>query len=83
MADFAALFLESNFSDDNIDYVLTEYFDGNIPANAKLKITVYQILWDYLWAIWTVIKEAQGDDFGNYGPMRYHRAIDNLNKIGK
>ena len=83
MADFAALFLESNFSEDNIDYVLTEYYDGNIPTNAKLKITIYQILWDYLWAIWTVIKEAQGDDFGNYGPMRYHRAINNLDKIGK
>ena len=83
MADFAALFLESGFSEDNIDYVLTEYFEGEIPAVAKLKITVYQILWDFLWTIWTVIKEAQGDDFGNYGPMRYNRAIENLNRIGK
>lgn len=83
MADFAALFLESNFTEDNIDYVLTEYYGGSIPDNARLKITIYQILWDYLWALWTVIKEAQGDDFGNYGPMRYKRAIDNLNIIRK
>lgn len=83
MADFAALFLESNFSEDNVDYVLSHYFDGDIPDDAKLKITVYQILWDYLWSVWTVIKEAQGDDFGTYGLMRYHRAVENLDKIGK
>ena len=45
------------------------------------KIFVYQILMDYLWAVWTVIKEAQGDDFGTYGRDRYNRAIENLKKI--
>ena len=41
------------------------------------------ILWDYLWAQWTVIKEAKGDDFGTYGHERYERAIKNLKKIRK
>lgn len=41
------------------------------------------ILWDYLWAQWTVIKEAKGDDFGTYGRDRYERAIMNLNNIRK
>lgn len=36
---------------------------------------------DILWAIWTCIKEAQGDDFGSYGTMRYNRAITNLKQI--
>lgn len=39
------------------------------------------ILWDYLWAQWTVIKEAKGDDFGTYGRDRYERAIRNVKKI--
>lgn len=83
MADLAALFLESSFSEDNIDYVLDEYFNGDVPKNTRLKITAYQILWDYLWTLWTVIKETQGDNFGDYGPKRYHRAIKLLSKIGK
>lgn len=33
---------------------------------------------DILWSIWTRIKEAQGDDFGTYGKMRYDRAISQL-----
>lgn len=83
MADFAALFIEAGFEKENEDYILDRYFNGNIPANAHEKILCYEILWDYLWAQWTVIKEAKGDDFGTYGRDRYNRAINNLKKIGK
>ena len=81
MADFAALFLESDFSVENQDYILSRYFEGVIPENINEKIVCYQILWDYLWAQWTVIKEAKGDDFGSYGKDRYQRAIKQLNRI--
>lgn len=81
MWDIAALFLENNFTDENQDYFLNSYFDGNEPEKAREKIFVYQILMDYLWAVWTCIKEAQGDDFGTYGKDRYNRAIENLKKI--
>lgn len=81
MADFAALFLEAGFTVENQDYILIQYFNGDIPNNVYQKILCYQILWDYLWAQWTVIKEAKGDDFGTYGKDRYYRAIDNLKKI--
>ena len=81
MADFAALFLESGFSPENQDFVLAQYFGGSIPHNVYEKILCYQILWDYLWAQWTVIKEAKGDDFGTYGRDRYQRAINLLENI--
>lgn len=78
MADFAALFIEADFSEENADYILDKYFNGSVPSNAKEKILCYEILWDYLWAQWTVIKEKKGDDFGSYGMDRYNRAIANL-----
>lgn len=81
MWDIAALFLENNFSEENQDYFLSHYFNGKEPENARKKIFVYQILMDWLWSLWTVIKEAQGDDFGTYGVDRYTHAIDNLKKI--
>lgn len=81
MADFAALFVEADFTEENEDYILDKYFNGNTPSVAKEKILCYQILWDYLWAQWTVIKEAKGDDFGTYGHDRFNRAINNLKKI--
>lgn len=81
MADFAALFIEADFEEENEDYILGKYFNGDVPAAAKIKILCYQILWDYLWAQWTVIKEKKGDDFGSYGQERFNRAKNNLNKL--
>lgn len=81
MADFAALFLESEFTPENQDFMLNLYFNGIIPEVAYKKILCYQILWDYLWAQWTVIKEAKGDDFGTYGKDRYQRAVKQLHTI--
>ncbi len=81
MADFAALFLENEFSEENKDYILSIYFDGDIPKDTSTKILCYQVLWDYLWAQWTVIKEVKGDNFGTYGIDRYSRSIGNLSKL--
>ena len=68
---------------ENEDYILDKYFDGKIPVEVHEKILCYQILWDYLWAQWTVIKEAKGDDFGSYGRDRFNRAKANLKRINQ
>jgi len=81
MADFAALFLESDFSEKDQEKVLDAYFGEMKPVDLKERILIYQILWDYLWAQWTVIKEAKGDDFGTYGRDRFNRAKENLKKL--
>lgn len=81
MADFAALFIESEFPEDSQDYFLSNYYQDTIPLHAKERIMCYEILWDTLWAQWTVIKEACGDDFGSYGMDRYTRARENYNKL--
>lgn len=82
-ADLAALFLESDFTESNIEFFLNEYYEDKIPVHTRQKILCYQILWDYLWAQWTVIKEAKGDDFGTYGFDRYNRAINSMNRLNK
>lgn len=81
MWDFAALFLESNFTETNRVLLLEHYLEGPVNDVVREKILIYQILMDVLWSIWTCIKEAQGDDFGTYGIDRYNRAISNLNQL--
>lgn len=81
MADFAALFLENNFRPDSKEFILSNYFDGVIPHCVNEKILCFQVLWDFLWAQWTVIKEANGDKFGTYGVDRFRRGQVNLNII--
>lgn len=81
MWDLAALFLENEFSQEEQDYFVNCYFDGQESSIARRKIFAYQILMDYLWSVWTCVKEVQGDDFGSYGMDRYTRAINNLKMI--
>ena len=78
IADIAALFLESSFTYSNQERFLNLYFDGKVPMEAKTKILYYQILWDCLWAQWTIIKEDEGDHFGTYGKDRFSRAFTNI-----
>ena len=80
-ADFAALFLESEFPDESRDYFLSKYYRGSVPSGIEERILCYEILWDTLWAQWTVIKEAYGDNFGSYGIDRFNRAKTNFNKL--
>lgn len=81
MWDFAALFLESNFTETNRVLLLEHYLEGPVNDVVREKILIYQILMDVLWSIWTCIKEAQGDDFGTYGIDRYNRAVCNLVRL--
>lgn len=79
MWDIAALFLESSFGEDNQLYFLRTYFGREVSNKEREKIQLYQILIDWLWSLWTVVKEENGDDFGSYGLDRYQRALSIYN----
>ena len=81
MWEFAALFLESDFSEDSQDFFLDCYYQGDTPHEAKEKILIYEFLMDMLWSVWTVIKESQGDHLGTYGIDRFNRGLSILDKI--
>ena len=82
MWDLAALSLENEFSDDDIELMFRLYFDGEeVDENARRRLLIHQICQDTLWAVWTLIKEAEGDDFGTYGIDRYNRAKEYLKKL--
>ncbi|MCH5175043.1 MAG: phosphotransferase [Prevotellaceae bacterium] len=78
MWEFAALFIESDFSEDSQDFFLDCYYQGNVPLEAKEKILIYEFLMDMLWSIWTVVKETQGDNLGTYGIDRFNRGLATL-----
>lgn len=81
MWDLAAHSIECGFSEDDEELYLQYYFEC-MPEEKYLKrILIYKICQDFLWSIWTNIKEAKGDDFGTYGIDRYNRAKTNLKKI--
>ena len=81
MWDLAALFLESEFTpEEEADFLA--YYEGDKTPVSREKIRIYKILQDTIWSLWTVYKEAQGADFGDYGISRYNRAVKELQSQG-
>ena len=81
MWDLAALFLESEFTSQEEAAFLSRYESEQTPVSRE-KIAIYKILQDAIWSLWTVYKEEQGADFGDYGVSRYQRAIKGLSYYG-
>ena len=81
MWDLAALFLESEFTSQEEEAFLSRYESEQTPVSRE-KIAIYKILQDAIWSLWTVYKEEQGADFGDYGVSRYQRAVKGLTSYG-
>ena len=81
MWDLAALFLESEFTHQEEEAFLSRYESEQTPVSRE-KIAIYKILQDAIWSLWTVYKEEQGADFGDYGVSRYQRAVKGLSYYG-
>lgn len=81
MWDLAALFLESEFTRQEEEAFLSHYESDQTPVSRE-KIAIYKILQDTIWSLWTVYKEEQGADFGDYGVSRYQRAVKGLASYG-
>ena len=81
MWDLAALFLESEFTSQEEEAFLSRYESEQTPVSRE-KIAIYKILQDAIWSLWTVYKEEQGTDFGDYGVSRYQRAVKGLSYYG-
>ena len=81
MWDLAALFLESEFTpEEEADFLA--YYEGDKTPVSREKIRIYKILQDIIWSLWTIYKEENGADFGDYGISRYNRAIKELESEG-
>lgn len=81
MWDLAALFLESEFTRQEEEDFLSHYESEQTPVFRE-KIAIYKILQDTIWSLWTVYKEEQGADFGDYGVNRYQKAVKGLTSYG-
>jgi thiamine kinase-like enzyme/choline kinase/predicted transcriptional regulator len=82
MWDLAALSLENEFSENDIELMFRLYFKGKeADKDSRRRLLIHQICQDTLWSVWTLIKEAEGDDFGTYGIDRYNRAKEYLKKL--
>ncbi|MCD9513356.1 choline/ethanolamine kinase family protein [Photobacterium carnosum] len=81
MWDLAALFLENNFSKDEIAISLGLYFKRELTKIELFRLHCCFIFQDYLWTLWTIVKCESGIDYFDYGLIRFERLKWNLEKL--
>lgn len=80
--DIATLTLEG-FTDEEEDLLLEMYLDGKVDEEIKKRMLINKVFQDFLWTVWTIYKEACGDNFGPYGINRFNRARQNIRKFNE
>lgn len=81
--DVATFLLDSTFTEKQEEQFVRLYFQRSLTKEEERRIQMNKIFQDYLWSLWTIFKEAKGDDFGAYGINRYQRLWTLLNNYEK
>lgn len=76
--DIAAFSLEADLRPDEESIFFQYYFEKGMTEEEQERILLHKIFQDYLWSIWTLFKEEQGDEFGLYGHRRFSRAKEQI-----
>lgn len=76
--DISTHMMESRFNVDEEEAFLELYFQREVTAEEEQRIMMHKIFQDYLWSLWTLFKEAKGNEFGSYGIDRYMRLEENI-----
>lgn len=72
--DVAAYIIETELSPAEEKLLLLEYFNGEISEENYNILLMNKIFQDFLWTIWALMKEANGQDLGAYAIKRFTRA---------
>lgn len=81
--DLAAHIIECEFEGEEEERFLNYYFESKIDREILLRIEIHKICQDFLWSIWTILKETKGVSFGEYGIKRFKNAEQRLKGLYK
>ena len=79
--DLAAFLLESRVNSDLETVFLQTYFDKKDISYERQIIKLYQFTQDFLWTLWTVIKQENNEVFEGYGEKRIQSAISIMKEL--
>lgn len=72
--DIAMFCIYALYDKNKIDKVIDIYFQGQCPANIRVKIYCYVAACGLLWSNWCEYKRSLGVDFGEYSLKQYRYA---------
>ena len=76
--DVGAYIAECGLSPEEADVFLMFYFEREPTIEERKRILLNNIFQDFLWSIWSLVKEVEGEDIVPDGEMRLNRAKNNI-----
>ncbi len=81
--DVAMFAIYSMYQREEVDRLIDCYFEGECPADTRLKIYSYIALGGLLWSNWCEYKRQQGQEFGEYSIRQYRYAKEYSRMVQK
>ena len=72
--DIAMFAIYSNYDKNQVDWLISNYFQGDCGNSIRIKIYCYIAAGGLLWSNWCEYKHMQGIDFGSYALKQYQYA---------
>lgn len=79
--DLAMFSVYANYTSEEVDRLISLYFEENIPENVHMKIYAYIAACGFLWSNWCEYKRLLGVDFGEYSLNQYRFAKEYYKKV--
>ena len=81
LIDVAMFAIYSYYSFEQLDKLMSIYFEREPKKEEVLRIFCYVALGGFLWTLWTCYKQALGVSFGEYGLKMYRYAKEYYKKV--
>ena len=72
--DIAMFAIYSLYDRQQIDWLISVYFDGDCDTKTRIKIYAYIAVGGLLWSNWCEYKQSVGVEFGEYSIRQYRYA---------
>ncbi len=79
--DFGTFVVQSQLTDEQAESAL-EYYFGQAPTELERRnFWAHVVFAGWCWYIWSLAKEAEGDNVGEWLYIYYRRAVDNIDEL--
>lgn len=81
--DLAMFCVYSGYDENSSMALLNNYLGREETYEECIVLFSYMSLFGFLWALWTQLKQAKGEDFGTYGIEQYQYARNYAREVKK
>ena len=80
-ADFGTMVVCASLSRTQSDAALAAYLEAEPTAAQQRHFYAYVVFAGWCWYVWSLVKEAEGDDVGQWLYIYYQAASDNIDWV--